>query len=161
MDIIFDRSKKDIFWNGKGTPTTIEKEAEAVRLYLEMLPQPAKRVRNPDFAKDPTQPEFFDIPEKKGIDLETASWQEIQDYLNDSTIKKSESNRSLCRRIMAIKFPIEFDDAITKINSDLANEYNLLKQQKREEISWLGEAGYSKTVRADKKFLKRRGNAST
>lgn len=117
----------------------ITKEGELARLYLEMLPKPA-RTTTGIFG------EVINHPAKKGIDIETATFTELKDYL-DGSIKKSESTRELCRKVMRLKYNGEYQSEKNRVSQHLRKEYQLINDESKKRntnskrIDFLGECG--------------------
>ncbi len=109
-------------------------EGELSRLYLEIFGHPEYNVT------DPVNGGTITIPAVRGVDLETASFAALNTWLNDGTILKSESARQLCRKVMAIRFPSDFNDEISKVDPSLEDEYNLIKTETKS-IDTLGQCG--------------------
>ena len=136
--ITFDVTKA----NDLSMPLT--NESELARLYLDTLPRPERVVNY-------LNNEII-IPAKKGIDLETATAEEIITYINDD-IKKSPSIKSVCRRVLALKFKPEFEAIINKQSPDFKKEYRLTLLDERKDIDFLGECGFNDTVNFNKKLI--------
>jgi len=121
----------------------IDNESELARLYLDILPTPQRII------KDYSGQDII-ISEKIGIDLSTATFIEIKNFLNDITIKKSDSVKSLCRRVMFLKFKTDFISEIPNVSSGLKKEYNMIALDKRKNVDFLGEVGFNYTVFFDR-----------
>lgn len=139
--ISFDVDKSKEFVNNN----IMSNEGELARLYLNILPIPERTVK--DFEGNNKT-----VPAQKGIDLESATAQEIINYLNDSTLKKSESIKSLCQRVLFIRFESKFNSETNKQQKEIKNEYNLIKLDNRKDINFLGEVGFNDTVHFNKKL---------
>lgn len=142
MSLQFDLSIKKVYWNGKRFPSVREKEAEAVRLYIEIIGNPEKTIVN-------AAGDIVTIPERKGVNVNTASFQDLVKFLNDNSIKKSESVRSVVRRMMFLRFPTEFISNIRNVSENVANEYREISLRAISSVEWIGECGYRQTVRLD------------
>lgn len=142
MSLQFDQSLKNIFPNNR-TASNIQKlQGEAVRLYNEIKGHPSGM--GTDAAGNP-----FVIPERKGIDVLTATFAELKDFLDNPIFDKSESSRSFVRRMMAIRFPTDFAIEKNIVSADLKNEYQLIEDNKLITTDWLGEVGFHGKVRLD------------
>lgn len=90
-----------------------------------------------------------DVPAKRGFDCETADYLSFTSWLNDGTIKKSESLFWFVIRIMVLRFP----EKQTEIKRGLAEkhrlEFDLILSQMKNEIEWIGTVGYQNMVRLD------------
>jgi len=119
----------------------ITKEGEFCRLFLEVLGYPAQTKAGFDIDGNPIT---INIPERIGINLSTATFNQIKEYLNSPPAKVSESIRELCRKVMAQKFPTRFDAERLLISENLKQEYFLIKNeslQRTDMINILGECG--------------------
>jgi len=132
--VSFDVSKCSEFPNGKP-----DNEGELARLYLDLLPLPERTVTN--FKGDNVT-----LPAKKGINIVTATFTAMKNYLNDDTIKKSDSIKSLCRRVMFLRFPVPFNTEMNNVTSKIIDEYVLIEKDTRKNIEFLGEVGFNNTV---------------
>lgn len=111
-------------------------EGELARLYLDILGHP-EYTRNGDV-----------IPEKKGIDLATESFINIVNYLNVPPTQISESSNELCRRVMSMRFPTDFNNEINLVSDKVKNEYQLIKNHVKN-THFLGCCGFNGHVRLD------------
>lgn len=128
--VSFELDKAHIFPNGQA-----DKEGELARLYLELLPKPSvtrKNARNEDVT----------FPAKRGIDLSNATFTEMKNYLNDDTIKKSESIKELVRKVMSLRFSTEFKDEIKNVSRKIKTKYKIITADTRKNIEFLGECGF-------------------
>ncbi len=117
----------------------ITKESELARLYLNALPRPVFCVSD--------GVETFTRPAKTGVNLETATFTEINDFIPNF---KSESMKELCRRVLDIRFPTEFNSEVDKVDPSLKEEYELIRDSSRtKDVTWLGEVGFQNKVRLD------------
>jgi len=117
-------------------------ESEAVRLYNDVLPKPAK------FGID-SQGKRYDFPAKRGIDLVTCTFMDAVNWLADTRIKKSESSIGFVHRFLSDKFPNEYAQNRDKIDSRYKLEYEMIQSNSKNDIAWLGEVGFSELVRSD------------
>ena len=136
---LFDQSKL-IKSNGSTSLTT---EAEAIRLSNELRSQPMKSFI--DMAGN-----RVDIPAKQGFDCETTDFMTMVNWLADTRIKKSESLIAFVHRVMAVRFPNEYAQNKSKIDSRYKLEMDMIESKAKNDISWLGEVGFSNMVRLDK-----------
>lgn len=114
---------------------------EAVRLSNEFRAKPARTIIDPRGNR-------IDLPARNGFDVETADFIKFAEWINDTTIRKSQSNLMFCLRIIALRFPIEF--SILKNNlPQLRQEMELIESQAKNEVEWLGLCGYTNLVRLD------------
>lgn len=121
---------------------TFDKHGEAIRLFLELLPH------NGGFTED-AEGNQIPIPARvDGINILTDTFQNIVDFLNTPLFPISESNKSLIRRVLAWRFPTEFDTEISKVSQEIKTEYTLIKNSTKS-IDFLGEAGFFDTIRRD------------
>lgn len=131
--------------NDHQRPKTTD-ESELARLYLIILPIPERIGK--DFQKND-----IIIPAKRGIDLATATASEIITYINDDTIKKSQTIKSLCRRVLFLRFKPEFILEINKQSKEFKEEYRLTLLDTRNNIEFLGECSFNDTVHFNKKLI--------
>lgn len=117
-------------------------EGELARLYLDTLPIPERIVTD-------LQGNKITIPEKKGIDLSTATPEEIKTFLDDNSIEKSQSIISLYQRVLYLKSKEDF--SITN-----KTEENLIKNDKRENLQFLAEVGFNDTLFLDKSKISKK-----
>jgi hypothetical protein len=136
---LFDQSKL-IKSNGSTSLTT---EAEAIRLSNELRSQPMRSFI--DMAGN-----RVDIPAKQGFDCETTDFMTMVNWLADTRIKKSESLIAFVHRVMAVRFPNEYAQNKSKIDSRYRLEMDMIESKAKNDISWLGEVGFSNMVRLDK-----------
>ena len=136
-EITFDLIKA----NDMSLPLT--EESELARLYLEILGYDSYDVNNIEGV-------VITVPGRKGINPETATFSQMREYLDDITIKQSESKKELVRRIMAIRFPTEFNNESKLVSLHLKNEYELIHSQGVKDVKFLGEVGFTGKVRLDK-----------
>jgi len=141
--IVFDDGIKEVYWNGKGVQTKLEKEAEAVRIYNSIKGHPEINTNDVDGRS-------ITIPVKKGIDVQTATFADLKDYLDNPTFnRKSETSRSFVRRMMAIRFPTEYGLEKDLVSQGLKQEYQLIETKKVNDTEWVGEVGFHNKVRLD------------
>lgn len=115
---------------------------EAVRLSNELRAKPARTQINPDGIR-------IDIPAKTGFDIETCDVIDIQNWLNDFTIKKSPSLLMFVHRVFAVRFPDEYARLRDVIDARFKREFEMVQSEAKNEIEWFGEAGYQNLVRLD------------
>lgn len=132
--VTFDESLAKVFWNGKGNPSSQEKRAEAYRLYKEIKGYPS-------FQKLDMNGNTVTIPERKGIDLKTATLLEIKNFLQDNTIKKSDAIRKFCFKIIAIRFPDKYQQIID-LYPQFADMLQKYYNEKTDSDEWVGESGF-------------------
>ena len=133
--ITFDLKKA----NDMSLPLT--EESELSRLYLEIL-------GHSSFQRD-TIERTVTILALKGINPVTATFSQMRDYLDDDTIKTSESRKELVRRIMSIKFPADFRNEVNHVSKSLKREYELIDSHTNKDVKFLGEVGFFNKVRLD------------
>jgi len=118
----------------------LSKEGEFSRLFLEILGYNAQTITVIDIEGNTVQKA---IPAKAGFNLETATFATMKAFLN-SQVKKSESQRELVRKVMAKRFPTEFDQERLIVSENLKQEYFLIKNeslQRTDIVNTLGECG--------------------
>jgi len=130
--ITFNQSKKD--------QKTFE--GEAIRLYNDVLPQPARTIVNKLGKR-------IDITAKKGINVTNCTFKEAVNWLADTRTKKSESSTMFVHRILSQRFPDEYSKQKDKIDNRLKLEHELIQSNMKNDIDWLGEVGYQNKVRLD------------
>jgi len=89
------------------------------------------------------------VPTKWGFDVETADYSDFNLWLNDSTIKKSESLFWFVIRIMAWRFPLKHIEIKTNLADRRKLEFDLILSQMKKEVEWIGTVSYSNMVRLD------------
>mgnify|MGYP006189320093 FL=1 len=136
---LFDQSKL-IKSNGSTSLTT---EAEAIRLSNELRSQPMRSFIDMSGNR-------VDIPAKQGFDCETTDFMTMVNWLADTRIKKSESLIAFVHRVMAVRFPNQYAQNKSKIDSRYRLEMDMIESKAKNDISWLGEVGFSNMVRLDK-----------
>ena len=92
--------------------------------------------------------------DRKGINIETSTINEIKGWLNDSTIKKSQSSIMFVHRFFAMKFPDEYARLRDVIDSRFQREFERVQSEARQEAEWLGEVGFQNMVRLDGSLTK-------
>lgn len=90
-----------------------------------------------------------DYPAKWGFDCETAPYSDFTRWLNDVTIKKSQSLFWFVIRIMAWRFPTKHIEIRTNLAERRRLEFDLILSQMKKEIEWIGTVGYQNMVRLD------------
>jgi hypothetical protein len=122
--------------NNKLIPKVIDRithEGELARLYLNILGWNESTYLD---LQNNTQI----IKARIGIDLATASYDEILDYLNNTTEQMSESLKELLRKVMKIKDSIKFSNESDLVSNNLKKEYQLIKNENIS-IKSLGQCG--------------------
>lgn len=115
---------------------------ESVRLSNELRAKPAHTVIGVRGMR-------FDYPAKDGFDIETCTVRQIQNWINNSTIKKSQSLLMFVFRIFCVRFPIEYAEQKKLIDARFQREMEYIESQAKNEIEWFGQTGYSNFVRLD------------
>ena len=87
-----------------------------------------------------------------GFDIETASFGIIRQWLHDESKKKSASLFCLVHRILAVRFPIEYQ--AMRVDRSFEEEKNLIQKKNINDPSWFGEVGYSGKTTLIRKTLK-------
>jgi len=118
--------------------------SQAVRLSNELRSKPARTYI------DSATGQRIDVPAKIGFDIETCTILQIKNWINDRTIKKSEALLMFVHRVLAMRFETEYSQMKDKIDSRFLQEYDLIQSEKRNEIEWLGDVGYSNLTRLDR-----------
>lgn len=126
--ITFDLNESNNFPNGQA-----HEQGELARLYLDTLPVPQRTIT--DSSGNPVT-----IPEKKGIDLSTATIFQLKSYLNDVTIPKSNAVTTLVKKILYLKSPSDIDTSTQKSFND--------EQKTATNIEFLGRCGLVKSSTA-------------
>jgi hypothetical protein len=135
--ITFDQTKKNV----------ITFEGEAVRLSNELRAKPASTSIN-------HKGERIDIPAKQGFDIETAEFSVIVNWLADTRIKKSESLIAFVHRCLSVRFPDKYTQNKSKIDSRYKLEQEMIESNSKNDVSWIGEVGFSNMVRLDGSLTK-------
>jgi hypothetical protein len=135
---LFDQTKR---FSENNTPLITE-EAEAIRLSNELRAKPAKTYIN-------VYGRRIDIPAKSGFDIETIDFNTIIDWLADTRIKKSESLIAFVHRCLAVRFPDKYSQQKSNIQNRYKLEQELIQSNAKNDITWLGEVGFSNMVRLD------------
>ena len=96
-------------------------EGELARLYLNILgwSESTKLIDGKNII----------IPARKGVDLATATYDEIWEYLNTTDEKMSESLKELLRKCMKIKDNNKFKQEINLVTAPFKNEYKLIEME--------------------------------
>lgn len=115
---------------------------EAVRLSNELRSKPAQTFIN-------NRGERIDTPTKSGFDIETCDIQDIKNWINNTSIKKSQSLIMFVYRVLSVRFPIEFSNQKTIIDIKFREELNLIESESNNDPSWLGKVGFQNCVRLD------------
>jgi hypothetical protein len=135
--ITFNQNKKNI----------ASFEGEAVRLSNELRAKPASMSIN-------HRGERIDTPAKQGFDVETADFKTMVNWLADTRIKKSESLIAFVHRCLSIRFPDKYTQNKSNIDNRYKLEQELIESNSKNDITWLGEVGYSNMVRLDGSLTK-------
>lgn len=130
---IFDQSRKNEYDSFYGEAVRLSNELRAVKAYTE-IDSTGKR---------------FDHPAKSGFDIETCTVLQIQQWLNDKKIKKSQSLLTFVHRIFSIRFSTEYNRLKNTIDSRFKREYERIQSESKNEIEWFGETGINNMVRLD------------
>lgn len=138
---MFDQKRENEL-SSYGESVRLSNEVRAVQAHQETL-----KIIN-IFGKE--EEKTFNIPAKNGFDVETADYSEFVLYLNDTTIKKSESKFWFMIRIMCVRFPEKHSEIRANLNSRHHLEFDLVLSQMKNEIEWVGTVGYQNMVRLDK-----------
>ncbi len=128
----FEQSKKD----------KITFEGEAIRLSNELRAKPARTLIDDLGFR-------IDIPSKKGFDIETCEFMDMVNWLADTRIKKSQSLSAFVHRVMSVRFPNEYTNNKKNIDNRYNLEMELIESKSKNDISWVGEVGFSNMVRWD------------
>jgi hypothetical protein len=129
----------------RGNPDNLTYYDEAVRLSNELRAVAPSTVIN-------VLGERIDLPGKWGFDCETAPYSDFTTWLNDNTIKKSQSLFWFVIRVMVWRFPDKATEIRNNLTPDNQEEFDLIQSESRHEIEFLGEVGFSNKVRLDKKL---------
>jgi len=89
------------------------------------------------------------VPVKWGFDCETAPYSDFITWLNDGTIRKSQSNFWFTIRIMVWRFPTKYTEIKNNLASRRRLEFDLIVSQLKKEVEWVGTVGYQNMVRLD------------
>lgn len=116
---------------------------EAVRLSNELREVDAHM--EPDSMGNMT----IQIPFKSGFDIESCSIVEIENWLNDKTIEKSQSLLMFVQRVFAVRFPLEYSQRSSIIDPEFKIEHEKIQSNAKNEVEWFGEVGYQNMVRLD------------
>ena len=116
-------------WENSGI---LSSEGETARLIFDIMPKPEKTIV--------TEDGDVVVQAKKGIDILQSNANQIFDFLNDFSVKFSESKKEMCREIAAIKFPSEFNAEINIVTDKVKREYQLI-QSAEKNINFLGRCG--------------------
>ncbi len=130
--ISFDVRKAEEWVNER----KITPEGELARLYLNTLGWAEKQIL--DIDGNP-----ITIPARVGIDLATATYDEIWEYLNITDEKMSESLKELLRKSMKIKDSAKFKQEVNLVTRPFKNEYTLIDRE-NQTIESLGKCGGGK-----------------
>jgi len=131
----FDQTRKD---EHDGSPYP-----EAVRLSNEL--RPVKPYTYID-----TFGKRIDVTARWGFHCEIAPYKDFTRWLNDKTIKKSESLFWFVIRIMVWRFPEKHTEIKNSLNISHRKEFELILSQMKKEVDWVGTVGFQNMVRLDK-----------
>lgn len=134
---LFEQSRK----------TELSSYGEAVRISNELRYSPSGNKINSDGEL------FFDKGRLWRFDSETADYSKFTAWLNDSTIKKSQSLFWFVIRIMAIRFPEKHSEIRINLAENHKLEFDLILSQMKNDMAWVGTVGYSNMVRLDDSLL--------
>lgn len=110
--------------------------AGGMRLYYGLLPRPATfRIDGRGIRED--------IPAKKGIDVTTASFMQIINFMADTRMKKSGSEIHFLHKCLALKFPTEYAQHKPNIEKRFKIEYEMIQSNAKNDLEYLGESDYS------------------
>lgn len=87
-----------------------------------------------------------DIPAKWGFDCETSPYSDFIRWLNDNTIKKSESLFWFTIRIMVIRFPEKHNEIKSRLSDARKTEFDFIISEMKNEMEWVGKVGYQNQV---------------
>lgn len=91
----------------------------------------------------------YDKPRLWGFDVETANYNKFTFWLNDVTIKKSQSLFWFAIRIMAWRFQEKHTEIKTNLSINDQLEFDLILSQMKKETEWVGTVSYANMVRLD------------
>lgn len=91
----------------------------------------------------------IDHPAKAGFDIETCDINDIKNWLNDHTIKKSQSLLMFVHRVLAVRFPNEYTLLKNTIDKRFRKEMELIESEAKNDITFFGEVGFQNLVRLD------------
>ena len=115
---------------------------EAVRLSNELRAKPETSVMD-------RRGNTIIYPAKWGFDIETCSINDINTWLNDRTIKKSQSLVMFVFRVIFRRFPAEWNLLKSRVHPLLLLELEMIESESKNETEWIGRVGYQNNVRLD------------
>ena len=120
-------------------------EGELARLYLNALGWAESNFIDPQTGETKIK------PARVGIDLATATYEDIWTYLNTTDQKMIESLKELMRKSMKLKDVTKFRQEINLVTKPFKNEYTLIDREVQN-IETLGKCGGGKlgSVRLDR-----------
>tara|TARA_R100001086_G_scaffold215637_1_gene131774 strand:+ start:908 stop:1375 length:468 start_codon:yes stop_codon:yes gene_type:complete len=139
---MFNQEKADPSKMITGIYVNKDAESECVRLSNELRNHPAFTTLTGKVIPATTD----------GFDIETAPFGIIRQWLHDESKKKSPSLFCFVHRILAVRFPIEYQ--AMKVHRNFKAEKNLIDEKKKNNVSWFGEVGYSGKVTLLKKTMR-------
>ena len=137
---MFDQNRKD-------EPSTY---GESVRLSNELRAIKAHTVLKWEvnsFGQD--EQKTYNIPDKWGFDCETAPYTDFTKWVNNKSIKKSQSLFWFVIRIMIWRFPEKHSEIRSALTERHYLEFDLIASQMKKEMEWIGLVGYQNNVRLD------------
>lgn len=138
---MFDQTRKDEL-SSYGESVRLSNEIRAVQAHQ------IQRIETNVFGREELK--TYNVPAKEGFDVETGSYNDFNLWLNNTTIKKSQSLFWFVIRIMAIRFPEKHSEMRANMAQRHLLEFDLILSQMKNEIEWVGTVGYSGMVRLDK-----------
>ena len=141
---MFDQTRKNES-SSYGESVRLSNELRAIQAYQ------FKRREYNIFGKEELK--TYNIPAKRGFNCETSHYNDFVAWLNDVTIRKSQSLFWFVIRIMAIRFPEKHIDIKMSLAERHKLEFDLILSQMKTEIEWVGTVGYSQMVRLDNSLL--------
>ena len=120
---------------------------ESLRLADELRSKPASFKIN-------IQGKRIDTPARSGFDIETCSSNEIKNWLNDPSKKKSASLLMFVYRILVVRFPSLYATIKRDIDKRFKQELELIESESSNQVEWFGEVGFQNMVRLDKSLNK-------
>lgn len=86
---------------------------------------------------------------RSNLNIETCTLLQINEWLYNRNIKKSQSIIMFVFRIISIRFPTEFTQIKRNAHPMLKLELELIESQSKNEIEWFGKVGFQNNVRLD------------
>jgi|TARA_R110000787_G_scaffold51624_1_gene122179 hypothetical protein len=137
---IFDQTRKDES-NSYGESVRLSNELRAV------IAHQVQRIENTIYGKEELK--TINIPAKWGFDCESAPYSDFNVWLNDHSIKKSQSLFWFVIRIMLWRFPEMQSTIRSNMNEKNHLEFDLILSEMKRENEWCGLVSYSNMVRLD------------